>query len=387
MADVKISQLPVATAVSATDVGPIVHAGITVKATGAQVVTAALNATPVTIAQGGTNATTASGARTNLGLGTLATQDANNVNITGGAISGTTVAGYVPTTRTLTASTGLSGGGDLSADRSFAIANTGVTAATYGSATKIPVIAVNAQGQITNASEQTLSIASLGLSYGSFLQNGDTTLTNTINNNSAAPIVVGDTTDFGSSGYCIIENEIIQYVGKSATQLGTTSVTRGVKGTTNVSHTAGVRVTEAAANASGTSSAAIGYDTTVYSDGVTIANGSQITFAKAGLYNIQFSLQLLNYTTSDDNVTVWFKLNGNDIDQSASVEQVNGKHANGPGARILALNNFVQVTAGQYVELYWSTNSGNTVLASYPQGTNPTHPTSPAVILTAQQVA
>ena len=58
MADVKISALPVATVVSATDVGPIVHAGLTVKATATQLTTAALNATPVTVAQGGSAATT-----------------------------------------------------------------------------------------------------------------------------------------------------------------------------------------------------------------------------------------------------------------------------------------------------------------------------------------
>lgn len=38
------------------------------------------------VANGGTGATTAATARTNLGLGTLATQDANNVAITGGSI-------------------------------------------------------------------------------------------------------------------------------------------------------------------------------------------------------------------------------------------------------------------------------------------------------------
>lgn len=42
------------------------------------------------IANGGTGSSTASGARTNLGLGTIATQNANNVNITGGSISGIT---------------------------------------------------------------------------------------------------------------------------------------------------------------------------------------------------------------------------------------------------------------------------------------------------------
>jgi hypothetical protein len=47
-------------------------------------------ATALAIAQGGTGATTDSGARTNLGLGTIATQAANNVSITGGSITGIT---------------------------------------------------------------------------------------------------------------------------------------------------------------------------------------------------------------------------------------------------------------------------------------------------------
>ena len=49
--------------------------------------------TALSVANGGTAATTASGARTNLGLGTIATQDASNVAITGGAINGTAIGG------------------------------------------------------------------------------------------------------------------------------------------------------------------------------------------------------------------------------------------------------------------------------------------------------
>lgn len=56
--------------------------------------------------------------------------------------------GAVPANRTLTASTGLTGGGDLSANRSFAIASTGVTPGTYTHMTAT----VNARGQITSAS-------------------------------------------------------------------------------------------------------------------------------------------------------------------------------------------------------------------------------------------
>ena len=67
-------------------------------ATGVDITAANLNelgeptvtvATPIAIASGGTNATSASAARTNLGIGTIATQASNAVALTGGTISGT----------------------------------------------------------------------------------------------------------------------------------------------------------------------------------------------------------------------------------------------------------------------------------------------------------
>ena len=66
--------------------------------TGVEVTAANLNelgtptvsvATPIAVGNGGTNATTASAARTNLGLGTISTQASNAVALTGGTISGT----------------------------------------------------------------------------------------------------------------------------------------------------------------------------------------------------------------------------------------------------------------------------------------------------------
>ena len=68
----------------------------------------------------------------------------------------------VPTTRQVIAGTGMTGGGPLSADVTLSIANggvgatqlaaTGATAGTYGNATNVPVVTVDATGRITAVS-------------------------------------------------------------------------------------------------------------------------------------------------------------------------------------------------------------------------------------------
>jgi hypothetical protein len=84
--------------------------------------------------------------------------------------SGVASAGEVPPSRTLTAGTGLTGGGDLSADRVFAISDggvgadqldaTGVVAGVYGDASNIPTITVDANGRVSDVT--TSPIVALG---------------------------------------------------------------------------------------------------------------------------------------------------------------------------------------------------------------------------------
>ena len=228
--------------------------------------------------------------------------------------------------------------------------------------------------------------------YGAFTQDGNTTLSVGISNNSTTPIQVASTAGFASSGFIIIEQEIIQYTSITPTTFEGT-ITRGVKSTTNVAHLAGVAVTEAGGVALG-ASAAVVLDAVDYSNGIYLGSAtanvlpsSQIYVSYDGIYNLQFSLQLLNYSNAEDNVTVWLKKNGTDVPLTASVEQVNSKHGSNPGATIMALNIFQQLSAGQYMELYWTSDTGNTVLATSPPGTAPVHPASPSAIVTVSFVS
>jgi hypothetical protein len=77
--------------------------------------------------------------------------------------------GAVPSSRTITTGTGLTGGGDLSQDRVISITNggvgqaqlslTGVVAGTYGSGSAVPVVTVDDTGRVTSVTASSLSIA------------------------------------------------------------------------------------------------------------------------------------------------------------------------------------------------------------------------------------
>jgi hypothetical protein len=58
----------------------------------------------------------------------------------------------------ISAGTGLTGGGDLTATRTLSIANTAVTAASYGSSSQVATFTVNGQGQLTAAASTSISI-------------------------------------------------------------------------------------------------------------------------------------------------------------------------------------------------------------------------------------
>lgn len=129
-------------------------------------------------------------------------------------------------------------------------------------------------------------------------------------------------------------------------------------------------------------------NTTDVSQGVSLASSSQLTFADAGVYNIQFSIQLSNDTNAPQDIDIWFRKNGADIANSNSRYGLAARKSVGnPYHTIATLNFLVTVQAADYIQLMWCTTSVDARIEYYAAGTSPTRPAAPSVILTATRVS
>lgn len=138
--------------------------------------------------------------------------------------------------------------------------------------------------------------------------------------------------------------------------------------------------------ASTTAAYAITLNTTDYAVGVSVVSNSQITVRSAGVYNIQFSIQFANTNTQIHDVDIWFRKNGTDVAASNSKFSVPNSHGGTDGHLIAALNFYIQLAAGDYVQLMWATNSTNVTIEQLPAQTSPTRPATPSVIVTINKV-
>jgi hypothetical protein len=119
----------------------------------------------------------------------------------------------------------------------------------------------------------------------------------------------------------------------------------------------------------------------VTANGVSVEFGSRITVARTGTYNIQFSAQLTKTDSGNDIMDIWLRRNGVDVPISNSEITITAS------LRQVATSNFIiDLTAGDYVEImYSSADIATRILAIAPQ-TSPARPSGPSVTVAITQV-
>jgi hypothetical protein len=130
------------------------------------------------------------------------------------------------------------------------------------------------------------------------------------------------------------------------------------------------------------------FNTTDFSNGVTMASGSRITVADAGIWNLQFSIQLKNTTNDGQDVDIWFRKNGTNIDNSNSRFHLVARKGSGdPSHIIAALNFFVSMNSNDYIEIMWRTENTGVSIEAFGTSASPTRPAVPSAIVTMSFVS
>jgi hypothetical protein len=134
--------------------------------------------------------------------------------------------------------------------------------------------------------------------------------------------------------------------------------------------------------------AVVALDTTEEASGVFLSNSSRLNVRNYGIYNVQFSLQLVNLSNDAQFADVWFRVNGTDVPRSASRFDIPARKSAGVPSHVIGtVNTFIEMQAGDYVEIAGTTSSTDISLEFYAADVTIPRPAIPSAIVTVQYIA
>lgn len=119
-----------------------------------------------------------------------------------------------------------------------------------------------------------------------------------------------------------------------------------------------------------------------FNSGITIASSTNVTVAATGIYSVNASMQFANADSTNHTSTFWFRKNGTNIPNSASIISV-PKVADG-GKTLGQVTILDSLTVSSYIQLVWSVSNINVTL-DYSSATA-TAPEVPSVIFNIQRI-
>lgn len=259
------------------------------------------------------------------------------------------------TINSYTAGTGLTLGGSQ-----FSVTATGVTAATYGSASTVPVVAVNAQGQITSASSTTITLAASAITSGQL-----------------AP-------SFGGTGISSLGAGVATWLGAPSSANLAAAVTGETGSGALVFATSPTLVTPALGVATATSiavgGATLGTDAVAVTGNITTSTlnigggalGTDVFLAVGGMHGYRiWSGTTTGYVTAANTIDVQTTITNTDSSSNNIAWLVNNDMAGGRGARtsIHAIGSFTAPTTADNPSRFYTALFGEMHVSSSDFGT------------------
>lgn len=136
--------------------------------------------------------------------------------------------------------------------------------------------------------------------------------------------------------------------------------------------------------ASSTTAYVVSFDTTEDTGGGIFLDSisSRIYVPKSGDYQILYSPQFSNSTSSSAQADVWLRINGQDVPRTNSRVTLQGN----PNEIVITIPFIIDLNAGDYIEIAWRASATTVSLAAYTGLSNPTRPDIPSVIMSVNML-
>ena len=115
------------------------------------------------------------------------------------------------------------------------------------------------------------------------------------------------------------------------------------------------------------------FENTYIGNGVSVVNDTDITVSADGIYNFQITMMTQHTNSSDVTVWTWINKNGTDVDYGGQKQTIKGN-----GDKSVFWNFSIDLTAGQYIRMYWATS--DTSLSLHTEAATSPHPGIPSTI-------
>jgi hypothetical protein len=122
--------------------------------------------------------------------------------------------------------------------------------------------------------------------------------------------------------------------------------------------------------------------------GFSLSGAGRVVIANPATYTMIYSIQLVNTSNAIHYADIWLRYNGSDYPDSNTRFHIPARKNSNDLGYAVATVNFVgtSVAPGDYVELWWSSDSTSVSIEHIPAGVAPVIPETPSVIATFTQV-